>query len=621
MSFDGLMLAAAVGEAATSLAGARVNKVYQPGDHDIVLHLWGRAANHKLLISIHPQHARLHLTKLSFENPPTPPAFCMLLRKHLEGARLLSIEQAGWERVTSLRFTGTDELGLPSERVLIAETMGRTSNLILLDGEGLVLDALRRSGAGSVRPVWPGQPYVPPPPQLKTDPQAADLESALAATLRAASTDGDRSVTVAAAVQRAVAGFSPVTAREAVHRAGIAADLPVASLPDEHGAVVQALAQSVAALAAIARTEPNPHLHATAAGRLAFAAFPLTHLGDAAPGESFRTAGQLLDHVFGTRIAAERLEQQRSALARQVREQLARHQRKLQRQEEALAEAAAADKLRLCGELLTANLHMIPAGASSVRLPNWYDPDGAELEIALDPRLSPAANAQQYFKRFRKAQATLAGAGEQAAKSRAEIAYLEQVEQTIEQAASADDLAEIRAELAAEGYVRLRPLRGDLRSGVAGKRQRRGKATQAGNKARSGGAGRLETPAPPLHFRSSDGLDIFVGRNNRQNDWLTLRRAAPHDIWLHAKEIPGSHVVLVLPPGVSEPPPASLQEAAVLAALHSKGRQAGQVPVDYTARRHVYKPRGARPGMVIYDHHRTIYARPDAELADRLRVT
>lgn len=638
MSFDGLMLAATVREAAASLTGARVNKVYQPGDHEIVLHLWGRAANHKLLISAHPQHARLHLTALSFENPPTPPAFCMLLRKHLEGSRLLSIEQPGWERVAFLRFSGTDELGLPSERILVAETMGRSSNLILLDGERRVLAALRRSSADSVRPVWPGQPYVPPPAQDKVDPLGPELFDRLrqavagagldfaagapagAVELRANAASADA---LASLVQRTVAGFSPVNAREAVHRAWQGSAAAALAEPVTAGAAAGALSASIAGLAAAAREQPQPHAHPLANGRTAFAPFPLTHLGAGAPAETFATCWQLLDHVFGARIAVERLEQQRNALARQVREQLARHQRKLQRQQEALAAAAEADHLRLCGELLTASLHAIPPGAASVRLANWYDPDGGDIEIALDPQLSPAANAQQYFKRFRKAQATLTGAGAQAEKTQAELAYLEQVEQMIAQAATLDDVAEIRAELAGEGYIRLRPQRD--RSRLAGERPRQGRRAHAGHGRRSGDGGRRgaggHEPSPPLQFRSSDGLDILVGRNNRQNDWLTLRRAAPDDIWLHAKELPGSHVVLVLPPGVSEPPPRSLQEAAALAALHSKGRQSGQVPVDYTARRHVHKPRGAKPGMVIYDHHRTVYARPDAELAERLRVT
>ncbi len=593
MAFDGLMLAAVVGEFQKALLPGRVNRVYQPSDWELVLHVYAGGRERRLLVSVHPQWARIHLTRLPTENPGTPPAFCMLLRKHLEGARLLGIEQPDWERLCRLRFGAVDELGLPAERVLVAEVMGQHSNVVLLDGQGKILDAMRRVSLtrNPYREVLPGRAYVPPPSQHKLDPLDRDLANRFREDWQPQREGADPLWQV---LQRRLAGFSPDSAREAALRAG---QDPRAAAG---GADLDACLREAAALAQKAASEPEPCAYLAPDGRVAaYAPFPL-HQDPGLEVRPYPGTGDLLDEIWHHAAIRERFERLRDSLRRTLTRELARNRKKLALQAEALREAAGADRLRLLGELLTSYRHLVPPGATLVRLPNYHDPAGAEVEVPLQSDWSPIQNAQAYFRQYQKARATLAGAREHYDRTREEIRYLEQVEATLDLVASLPELQEIHRELAEGGYLRVR----------AKPRAAGGGGTRRGGGREKGAAG---APASePLRHRSSDGLAILVGKNNRQNDLLTLKQAGPDDLWLHTKEIPGSHVILQLPPGrgPEDLPPRSLREAALLAAYHSKARQSSQVPVDYTLRRHVRKPPGAKPGMVIYDHHHTIYVTP-----------
>jgi len=633
---DGLTIRALVRELNPALQRGRINKVYQPTELDLVLHTYTPQGSFRLIVSANPGRPRLHITGLERENPKTPPAFCMLLRRRLEGARILGVEQPGWERIIRLRCGVTDELGNPAELVLAVECMGKHSNVLLLepqaDGRERIMDSLKRvpETVNRYREILPGRSYVAPPPQDKLDPLSDP--DALAAALRERA--GNQERLVADALFRQVDGLGPEMAAEAVHLAGIpegvaARDLPLDAWAD--------LAHAVSGLARRADQGPwqATRYHRTKGGDLAVP-YPLEHLdAQGLPHASCLDLSACLDQVHGAQEEAQRLEGVRQSLRARVGKELERNQRKLGLQEESLRQAADADGLRQVGELLTANLHAVPPGAAEVTVDDYFNPEGGRRTIPLDPHRTPAENLRGYFRRYTRARNTLKGAGEQADRSRAEVAYLEQVMATIEQAENIPELEEIRRELVGEGYMENAAGRGHGASaagrGAAGGKSR-GKSAggapgRAGKKGRPAGGksdagagsgkGRPGEGSSPARFTTTTGHVVLVGRNNRQNDWLTLRHAGDGDLWFHTKDIPGSHVILK-DPG-EDPPEAAIREAAGLAAYYSKGRQSGQVPVDYTLRRHVRKPAGAKPGMVIYDHQHTVFVTPDPELVERLR--
>lgn len=591
MPFDATVLAAVVRELDTRLKGARINKIYQPHPRELALLLYASGENHRLLLSCHPQFARMHLTRAEKPNPPQPPVFCMLLRKHLEGGRILAVRQAGRERIARLEVGALDELGNPATYTLVAELMGKHSNLVLLAPGARVVDAARRvtEEANAYREVLPGLPYVPPPATGKLDP-AQVTGPDLAARREAGAGAGGQAWQL---VLEAVDGLGPLIAREVAHRAGLA-HRPAPELSAGELAALASACRDLYAEVDAGRFAPVLLLDEAGAPK-DFAALRLAHWRwEQQPGAGMSA---VLDRFFTAREAQEQYSLLRAGLARTLAGELARVRRKAALQAQELAESEEAESLRRQGELLMGNLWQVEQGAAAVTVTDWHDPEQGQVTIALDPHLTPAENAQAYFRRYQKARAGRAAIQEQLEKSRAEQAYLEQVEATLAGARSLPELAEIRRELEEEGY--LRPAgAGAARPGAG----RRGE--------RPGERGGRPAPPPPLTLRSSDGLEIWVGRNNRQNDALTTRLSAPTDLWLHAKEIPGAHVILRLPPG-AEPPERSLLEAAALAAWFSRARGSANVPVDYTLRKHVRKPAGARPGMVIYDHQRTVYVTPD----------
>lgn len=633
MAFDSKVMAAVVAELNQRLLGGRITKIYQPEPDELTLLCYASGENYRLLLSAHPRHARVHLTQVEKRNPPTPPMFCMLMRKYTEGGRITAIEQAGRDRICRIAIRNTDELGNPVTYLLVAEVMGKHSNIVLINPEGRIVDAIRRvtEEVNRHRELLPGLPYIPPPATGKLDPGAVTADDLTAA---------DPQTPAWQALLDRVDGLGPLLAREAVWRAGAPAE---ALLRDVDPARLAAAARELADA-----RDWAPRLLFDPDGRLKeFHVLPLQHWpGRAETG--FGSVSACVDAYFGQRAEEERFRSLRGSLSRLVRDEIARVRRKLQAQEESLARAESAETYRLQGELITANLWQIARGMTEVRVVNYYDPEGSEMVIPLDPALSPAENAQAYYRRYQRARSGLAAIQEQLARSRAELAYLEQVEVALEQAESWPDLEEVRRELAAEGYLRDgRARRGNsgrlgegARLGDGARREDgtgRGNSPRRGNGARNGaeaglhptaGAGRGAAggKAPgagkaaikPITLRSSDGLEIWIGRNNRQNDYLTLKLANPHDLWFHTKDIPGSHVILRVPPG-KEVPERSLLEAAALAAYHSKARQSSGVPVDYTARKHVRKPSGARPGMVIYDNHKTLWVTPDPEVFPILR--
>ncbi|HYF95737.1 MAG TPA: NFACT RNA binding domain-containing protein [Symbiobacteriaceae bacterium] len=576
MAFDSTVMAAVVAELSDRLTAGRISKIYQPQPDEIALLIYAGGANHRLLVSANARFARLHLSRIEKKNPPHPPTFCMLLRKYVEGGRILAIRQVGRERICRIHIGVTDELGNPAEFVLVAEMMGKHSNIVLLNPQGRIVDAIRRvtEEVNRYRELLPGLAYVPPPPVGKLDPAAiapADL-----------SPGDDPAKPVWQMLLDRVDGLGPLLAKEAAVRAGYAPETPASrTAPEALTAVVRELASP---------QEYQPCLLLDPEGRLKdYHVLPLQSWpGPVQTGFTSICAG--LEAFYGRKEESDRLAALRGSLSKLVRDEAARVRRKLHLQTESQKTAENAEEFRIKGELITANLWQIKKGDEAAAVVNYYDPEGSMVNIALDPALSPAENAQAYYRRYQKARSGKQVITQQVEKSAQELAYLEQVEATLLAAASLPELEEIRRELQAEGYL-------------GEKKERKG----------SSGKTAEEKPVPPLAVHSTDGLEIWIGRNNKQNDYLTLKLAAPHDIWLHTKEIPGSHVILRVPPGQPVPDRA-IHEAAALAAWYSRGRESAAVPVDYALRKHVRKPAGARPGMVIYEQQKTLWVTPDPEL-------
>lgn len=573
MSFDGIVTRAIVEELTRSLPDARVSKIYQPTETDTVWILRARSGNFKLLISASPSLPRLHLTTQSFDNPLNPPMFCMLLRKYCEGGVIESVRQVGMERIIHIDIKSRDELGDWKPVRLIFEIMGRHSNLILIDPEkNAILDGIHHvtPSVSRYRTVLPGRPYVAPPEQNKTDPLTVSrekFESLL--QLNAGKLD-----------QQLVdhfSGISPLIAREILHRAG----LPTReNMWNQFQQVMERIRDH--------RYQPSIVTHDD---RTYFSVIALTYLSEgAASVENFTSVSDMLESFYREKSVRDQVRQRVHDLTRLVQNEINKNQKKIKKLEQAEKEAENAEQWKLYGELVTAYMHQIKRGDSSVRVINYYDESSPEIDIPLDPVKTPAENAQQFFKKYNKAKTAVHAAREQLEISRREIEYLEGILIQLEHA-SLKEVEDVREELMEQGYIKERKIKGK-------KDRRRGK----------------EKPEPEK-FISSEGIEILVGKNNRQNDYLTNRLASSHDTWLHTKDIPGSHVV-IRSDNFGEQ---TLKEAAMLAAYYSKARQSSQVPVDYTLIKHVKKPAGSKPGYVIYENQKTLFITPDETLISRLK--
>lgn len=599
MAFDGPVMAAVTRELNGEMLNSRIEKIYQPAAAEIVLLLHTRQKKARLLLSADARDSRVHITGETRENPLTPPLFCMVLRKHLEGGRIVKFDQNGLERVLRIHVKAVDELGRLAEKVLVHEIMGKHSNIILTDPvENVIIDGVKRysHAVSRHREVLPGRTYVAPPEQEKADPLTLTEE-----TFRETVWQAPEQQTLARVLLAGFSGLSPQTCREIVARSGLATDTAAGTCGDYE---LQKLWFSLHGLMRdIQSGNFQPTLVLNTAGEaVAFSAVDLTlDEGDGCPGNSRPVIGhgsmnEVLDRFYTLRRQKLALEQQKNHLLQvvtHVKEKLAR---KLAIYEVTLDEAADAEKHKIAGELLTANLYQLSKGAASAEVMNYYDPAGATMVIELDPRLTPAENAQLYFKKYTKAKTGAEFAKAQKASALAEVHYLDSVLSSLTQAESTAELNEIRSELTDAGYLKEKPL------------HRKGR----------GGTVKDADPLPPLEFMSTDGLTVLAGRNNRQNDRLTLRTAGPEDVWLHVKDIPGSHVIIRCGHH-DQAPDRSLEEAAMIAAYYSKARTSANVPVDYTLRKHVHKPKGAKPGMVIYENQRTVYVTPDEETVKKLK--
>lgn len=592
MPLDALCLSGVISELNTALAGAKVDKIYQPGRDEIVLALRSPVqGNVRLLLSANPAQPRAHLTQLTLENPDKPPMFCMLLRKHLSGARLLTVEQVPLERVARFRFEALNELGDRVERALVLEAITHKSNLLLLDGDGRILDCIRRVDSGldphtgqMGRILQPGMFYRLPPAQPKADPLALDrekLEQLLAQAPEESQADRWLLDTFG--------GLSPLICRELAYRAGGETDARLHLMGPQGRA---RLLDQVEMLQKLVRENSYTPTLISMDGRAKdFTFLPILQYEGAAQAEPQPSFSQLLDSFYEQRERLDRVKQKGQDLIRSVSNARDRTRRKIANQEKELTATLDRDRLRELGDIITSNFYQMERGMTRLRAVDFYDPEGKEIDIKLDPLLTPQQNAAKYYKDYNKAKTAEAMLTIQLEKGRKELDYLNSVLESIALAEGERDLLEIRQELTDTGYLR--------RQGKARERTKR-------------------LASKPMEFRSSTGMRISVGKNNTQNDLLTCKLAGKNDIWFHTQKIHGSHVILWTDGG--QPDLQSLNEAAILAAWFSQGRDSGKVPVDYTPVRYVKKPGGARPGMVIYTTYETAQVAPDGELAKRLRV-
>lgn len=576
MALDGAFLRHLSKELEQSAQGARVEKIYQPNREEMVFLLRTRTEQFKLLISARANSARIHFTHSVPENPKQPPMLCMLLRKRLSGAKLVQIRQPNLERLLFLDFDSINELGDPVRLTLVSEIMGRYSNIILIDENGRIIDALKRVDAdmSSERLVLPGLPYELPPAQGKLCLLETEPEQVLTALL-AQGKESELSKGLLSVLQ----GVSPIVCRELQHRTGRGAQILVHQMTDGQQQrllfFLKQLRQTISDCSGkpvlVIEAEKKP---------LDFSFLRPEQYGTSAVVREHGSFSELLDAFYEERDHIDRMRVREQDLLRHLTTIADRLSRKINAQRGELAQCAERDHLRICGDLLNANLYQMEPGMSSVELENFYEQGMPKLRIRLDPRLTPSQNAQKYYKEYRKARTAEERLTEQIQKAQQELAYLDTVLEELSRAETERDLIEIRQELQEQGY--LKAPKGKQRPAAA---------------------------AAPMEFSVSDGFRVLVGRNNRQNDRLTLKTASNNDIWFHTKSIPGSHTILVT--DGREPTDAALQDAARLAAQHSKGRTSSQVPVDYAQVRHVHKPAGAKPGMVIYENYHTLYVTPE----------
>ena len=586
MPLDALCLSGLVHELNTALAGGKIDKIYQPGRDEVVLAVRAPKGNVKLLLSANPSHPRPQLTELSRENPDTPPMFCMLLRKHLTGARILDIVQPHLERVVDFKLEALDELGDRVERRLVLEAMGRRANLILLDGEGRIVDCLRRvdGDMSDSRQVLPGLFYRLPPAQEKGDPTVLSREE-----WEERLTDAPEDYRADQWLLDSFGGMSPLVCREVAHRAGGRTDVTL----EELGAAGRTrLAETLDGLfLAVREKRFTPTLITIENHPKDFTFLPVEQYEGGAALTAYPTFSALLDRFYEQRESLERVRQKGQDLIRSVTNARDRTARKIGNQERELEATRDRERLRQFGDIITSNLYAMEKGMKVLRTVDFYDPEGKEVDIPLDFLLTPQQNAAKYYKEYNKAKTAEEMLTIQLEKGRRELDYLNSVLENITLAEGERDLQEIRQELTDTGYLR-----------------RQSKAKDRGRRVSS----------KPMEFRSTAGLRISVGKNNTQNDLLTCKQAFKSDIWFHTQKIHGSHVILWTEGG--EPDLQSLNEAAVLTAWFSQGRESSKVPVDYTPVKYVKKPAGARPGMVVYTTYETAWVTPDEELVKRLRI-
>lgn len=584
MAFDGITVSALISEIKDKITGGRIDKIYQPENDEIILSIRSFGKAYKLLLTANPSNPKFHFTSESKDNPLNPPLFCMVMRKHLQSGKIIAIDQPDFDRIVNIYVESMNELGDYSVKKLIFEIMGRHSNIILTDDNNIILDCIKHitHDKSSVREVLPGKEYIMPPAQNKYNTLKLDKDNFFKAF------NNSLAKKAQSMIYQSYTGISPVIASEICIRAGIDASDFCESL-DTAGQ--EALFNSFSDFISDIKSEKyNPQLISDNSGKvidfspvnmIQFSGYNI---------KNYTSVSELIEDFYRSRDFVYRMNQKTQDLKKLVSQNIERCIRKKELQLKTLKEIENRDTLRLFGELITANIYSIKKGMTTAELPNFYSENYETVSIPLDGNKTPSENAQKYFKAYNKAKRTFDALQEQILSNNDELEYLEGVLTSVGNCTNEQDIKEIRQELRDNGYIK--KIKGS-----------KGKTSQKKSK--------------PLHFISSDGYDIYVGKNNYQNDELTLKFAKPKDIWLHTKKIPGSHVIVVYKGETF--PDTTLTEAAMLAAYYSKAQGSPMVPVDYTEKKNVKKPNGAKPGMVIYETNKTAYVDSDESIINNLK--
>ncbi|MFF3021579.1 NFACT family protein [Gottfriedia sp. NPDC057948] len=565
MSFDGLFTGAMTNEVASKLTTGRISKIVQPSNYEVLLTVRANGANHKLIISAHPSYARFHFTNQNYDTPSEPSMFTMLLRKHLNGGIIESITQLEHERIVNIKVRSRNEIGDEQYRTLIIELMGRHSNILLIDEERqIIIDSIKHvpMAVNRHRIVQPGATYISPPNQEKLDPFQVTSKGEFNQII----TQSDQSPSEA--IVQHFSGISPLLANEIVYNGN----------EDVYNSFKKIMNE-------IQLKKFTPSLFRLESREM-FYFINLSHLQ--AEQTVFDSLSELLDVYYFGKAERDRVKQQSGDLEKLLQNELTKNKKKIKKLHKSLEDTEKADKIQLQGELLTANMYALQKGMKEIEVINYYDENGATMVIPLSPLKTPSENAQAYFTKYTKLKNSVAHIKEQIKLTKEENDYLETVIQQIE-SASPRDLEEIREELVETGYIR----------------KKKSKKAQKSNKQK----------VTLDEYISTTGEQLLVGKNNKQNDYLTNKLASRDELWFHTKDIPGSHVVI----RAKDPSETAIKEAAIIAAYFSKARQSSAVPVDYTEIRHVKKPNGSKPGFVIYEQNNTVYVTPDEELVLKLK--
>ncbi|WP_249869840.1 Rqc2 family fibronectin-binding protein [Oceanobacillus saliphilus] len=567
MPFDGIVTRAVTEELKTKLISGKITKIYQPTSGELVFTIRSQGKNHTLLFSVHPTYARLHLTDDTYTNPKEPPMFCMVLRKHLSGAIIEDIEQYGMERIVNFSIKTRNELGDMSHKLLVVELMGKHSNVMIVDKDkGHIIDSIKHISMAQNRhrTILPGQEYKLPPSQDKLNPLEIDGEQFIRKLDFNAGQIDKQMVGI-------LDGFSPFITNEITYRAHFGSN----EVYVEKFTEIQLQ---------LLGNEYSPAIYRN--GKEDFHVLPIT--STKGEKEEFETVNSMLDSFYSGKAERDRVKQQAKDLYRFIKNEQNKNERKLKKHLQTVKKAEKADYYQKMGELLTAHMHLVKQGNTAITVTDYYDPDQAEITIELNPNKTPSENAQSFFKTYQKLKTSKQFVQNEIIRTNEELDYFNQLLQQID-VAGVEDIEEIREELREEGYLKKQKIN----------RKNKNKPSK---------------PVPEEYI-ATDGTLIFVGKNNKQNEYATTKLAHRDDTWLHTKDIPGSHVI-IRSKEVSEQ---TLLEAAELAAYFSKSQNSSSVPVDYTTIRNVKKPNGAKPGYVTYDNQKTLYVTPSKETVDKLR--
>ena len=574
MSFDGFVTRSVVRELNYKLIGGKVDKIYQPDNDEINITVRTYNGNYKLLLSANASNARVHLTNEKRENPMSPPMLCMLMRKHLTGGKIVSISQINFDRVIKIDIEAYNELGDLSIKSVIAEIMGRHSNIIFIDENNKILDSAKHIDftVSAQRQILPGFIYELPPSQGKISPLKFDMVS----FLNQFEAQGD-DVLLDKFILGSILGFSPLLAREVVYRfcghtKAVKSEVDSARFVAHlNGFIQDMIAYKYSPCVTLEYKTKRP---------MSFSCVRLTQYESSAEIAAGESISDVIERFYYIRSLQERMRQKSAGILKLVQNNIDRCTKKIVLHRENLEKCKHKDKYKIEGDLLTANMYRVNYGMEQITVQNYYD-NNCEQTIKLDPAISPAQNAQRLYKKYNKAKVTETYAREQIKNAEDELEYLDTVLESIQKAETTKELSEIKEELREQGYLPKTPY----------------------------SKKKHNVKSQPMKFLSTDGYEILVGKNNKQNDELTIKMSFSTDIWMHTKNIPGSHV-LIRTGGTGTASDTALTEGAQLAAYYSKARSSSQVPVDYTLVKNIKKPNGAKPGFVIYESNRTLYVTP-----------